>query len=287
MAQGLTLLLVVMLLILSGCTRGVKTERGQEQVAARYDHQQTWLQSAKQREAEGDLQRALYEYRLAKTLSRGGREAEIQLRRVQSKISAQTANLLEQAERAERSGKPATAKARYLDILGLQPDHSQALASLRRLDKQGSLVALKSKRAPAGQTMAYTDRERTSMGSVKRQASGKGSKRERDTPSETAKKQSVESNLKQAELSYQAQRWDEALTFLKLAEQTGQGNSQWMEAVERARKHYAEALYNHGVISYRSAPQKAIDYWRYAIKFDPTDDKSRLRIRSLTEVEVP
>jgi tetratricopeptide (TPR) repeat protein len=285
-ARGLSLLFVVMALVLSGCSRELKPEPVQQKVAGSYYDTQAWLQSARKHEAEGDLQRALYEYRLARTLSRGGRDIESQIRRLQSKISVRTSKLLKQAEQAERKGRSATARARYLDVLGLRPDHQQALAALRQLDRQGSLVALKSKRGLADQAMAYTGRKRTGKESVERQSPAKVSKRERQTTSEVVKKQSVERNLDQAELSYQAQRWDETLAFLKLAEQATQGNEQSMETIGRARKKYAETLYNHGVISFRNSPQKAIDYWRYAIKFDPSDDKSRLRIRNMTDEEV-
>jgi hypothetical protein len=130
--------------------------------------------------------------------------------------------------------------------------------------------------------MGNGNRTGAEMRSKPSQQSASTSRREAGRPGGADAKQRVEKHLKQAELSYQAQHWDEALSHLKLAEQAGQGSNQGMAAVQRARKQYAESLYNHGVISYRSTPQKAIDYWRYAIKFDPEDSKSRLRIRSLT-----
>jgi len=38
------------------------------------------------------------------------------------------------------------------------------------------------------------------------------------------------------------------------------------------------------VVSFRSEPQKALNYWRYALKFDPQHEKSRLRIRGMTQM---
>jgi hypothetical protein len=282
MTRCLALSFAAVALMQSACTQALKPERAPTQVAGGYSNPATWLHSAQRHETQGDLQRALYDYRLARTLSRDESGVEIHLRRVESKISARTSSLLKQAQRAERNGKPATAKARYLDILGLQPNHQQALAGLRQLDKQRALAALKSKRPLTGQTMGGGYNTRAAKRPEPSQASASTAKRETGRPDETDAKQRVEKHLKRAELSYQAQRWDEALSHLKLAEQAGQSSDQVMAAVQRARKQYAESLYNHGVISFRSTPQKAIDYWRYAIKFDPEDSKSRLRIRSLT-----
>ncbi len=282
MSRCLALSFAAVTLMQSACSQTLKPERTQTQITGGYGNPATWLQSAQRHEKQGDLQRALYDYRLASTLSRQESEVEVHLRRVESKISARTSSLLKQAQRAGRNGNYTTARARYLDILGLQPDHRQALAGLRQQDKQHALALLKSKHTLAGQTMGGSDRARMDRPPSANKSSLRSAKGEAAKPGGTVAKQRMEQHLQQAELSYQAQRWDEALSHLKLAEQAGQRSDLELAAVQKARKQYAESLYNHGVISFRSTPQKAIDYWRYAIKFDPEDSKSRLRIRSLT-----
>jgi hypothetical protein len=288
---------------LSGCAREVREAGGASGMNGAYDNPVTWLRAAKQHEEQGDLQRALYEYRLAQTVSLSDGSMRKHLSRVEKEIEQRTAALLRQAERAEARGQQKKARGRYLEILGLQPDHRQALAALREQHKQRSLVGVKKQRELARrhrndsrenkQLQVYTDEDYTGSwqaihDAVNRPADAgsllrEQKKHERKKPKdEELRRRLVEKSLARAEEAYQSQQWDNALQYLNLAEQAYDRVDEQRDAVENARKHYARELYKRGVINYRNDPQRALGYWKYALKFNPKDDKTRLRIRSLS-----
>ena len=97
------------------------------------------------------------------------------------------------------------------------------------------------------------------------------------------RRQLIDNSLARAKQAYQSQQLDQALVHLTTAEQASRGEEGHRESIGTARRQYARELYNQGVINYRSAPQKALNYWRYALKFDPKDERSRLRIRSMSQ----
>lgn len=273
-------------------------------ISGAYDKPSTWLRVARQHEEEGDLQRALFEYRLAKTASRDDQLMRKHLRRVEKKIAVRTAELLGKAKRAQSRGQLRKARNLYLEILGLEPDHRQALDGLRELDKAYALSGMKRKREldrqkRSGGTRrqseeAYTDEgfsySRQAILDAANQPDGTGrllqelerhlAKYPKDNE---IRREIIKSTLSQAERAYRSKRWDEALNRLNLADQLCSSDSKQCEIVRKARKHYARELYSQGVISYRTEPQKALSYWKYALKFDPEDDRSRLRIRSLSD----
>jgi hypothetical protein len=270
------------------CARELKESPTNSAAEGEYDNSQTWLKAASQYEAQGDLYRALYTYRLARTVSPGDRGIDRHLRRVESEIKARATNLLKQAERAEQRGQISFARNCYLDVLALQPGHPEAFAALRRQDKSHALIVQQNRHRRTKTSMDYAgSHKKLHQGSQqsKKHAikiNGSTNKPIAHSVQHIDKKKPVEHNLNQAETSYQAQKLDQALIYLNLAERASKGNKQQLTAVKDVRKTYAEALYNRGVISYRSEPDKALHYWRYALKFDPEDNKSRLRIDSLS-----
>jgi hypothetical protein len=291
------------LFALAGCVQEVRQSEVRSAIVGAYDNPSTWLREAQRHEEQGDLQRALYEYRLAKTVSRSDYAVLKHVRRVEARIEERTAMLLKKAERAATRARESEARGSYLEILGLQPGHRQALAALRRQEKDRGLLEMEKKRVLARQRRqkpqksqtenAYSDEnyDGTSQALVK--ATGQPidarkllenleSHKHKPAKDDQRRRQEVEASLSQAEKAYHAQHWDDALGFLLQAELTADGEASQLQAIEKARKQYAEELYSQGVISYRSEPQQARSYWRQALKFDPENEKSRLRIRNMS-----
>ncbi len=72
------------LFALAGCVQEVR-QRGEEStVIGAYNNPLTWLREAQRHEGQGDLQRALYEYRLAKTVSHSDYTVVKHVRRVEA-----------------------------------------------------------------------------------------------------------------------------------------------------------------------------------------------------------
>lgn len=298
------LLPAAILLLLSGCAQQMSARSYKSGVSGAYDNPRTWLLAAKRHEEEGDLQQALIEYRLAKTVGGENRRIREHLRRVEKQIDDRCGSLLEKAERVSASGKSRAASVLYLKILGMRPDHSAALAALRRQDQRLVLGAMEKKRALARRTPRSgrtTDQYKTASAdegyTYSRQSILEADHRPADDvklrqelerhiekypQDDELRHQLVETGLIQAEKAYQARRLDDALVYLSRAKQASEGDAGGRQAVAKAHKRYALELYKEGVISFRSDPQKALSCWRYALKFDPQDKKSRLRIRSMT-----
>ncbi len=250
------------------------------------------------------MQQALLEYRLAQTVGLDERIAAKHLLRVESKISQRISSLNGEGKRAEARGREREAREHYLEILGLQPNHDGALEALRNLDKRRELRGLKNKQqqpdraqydAPKSQGRErsqddrYADSRQAILDSARLHKEIAGVLRElelhqRKYPKDSElRQQLIEDSLVQAEQAYQARQWVDALYYLNLAEKASKGIDAYRESVWKARKHYARELYDQGVIIFRSEPESALTYWNYALKFDPDDDRSRLRIRSMTK----
>lgn len=294
-----SIVLVAVILSLPGCAREVKNAEG----SGVYDNAQTWLRAARTHEEQGDLQRALFEYRVARTLSGHRGDIGRDLQRVEKKIEEGTAALMQQAEHAAKRGDNKAARAHYLELLGLQPNHRKALAALRELDKKRSLLGLKKKRELVRRNQRneritrgggeYSDegytysRQAILDAAARSQVSGRllaEMERHLNKYPEDSELRGllIETGLALAEKAYQAQQYDAALDYLARTEQATLADRARKHVLGKARKHYARELYSQGVISYRNEPQKALSYWQYALKFDPADEKSRLRIRSMS-----
>jgi hypothetical protein len=298
-----SIILLTALLSLPGCSREVKQAEEQSGISGDYDSPQTWLRAARMHEDQGDLQRALFDYRVARTLSRHRGDIGRHLQRVERKIEEGAATLIQQAEHASSRGDNRRARALYLELLGLQPNHRKALAALRELDKKRSLLELKKKRESARRNQRnkrtiYGDEKYSDEGdSYTRQAILEAAARskasgqlltemerhlDRYPKDSELRRRLIETGLALADKAYQAKQLDVALDYLNRAEQAIRNGEAQKQALLKARKHYAGELYSQGVISFRNEPQKALSYWRYALKFDPGDEKSRLRIKSMT-----
>ena len=295
---------VIATLCLTGCAREVREDGAMSGVSGPYDNSMTWLRAAEMHEMQGDLQRALFEYRLAKTVSPLKGYIQEHIKRVEREIEKRTASLMRQAERAVGRGDEKGARAHYLELLGLQPENRLALAALRKLDKKYALRGMERKRE-----LARQNRRNGRMNRSRGEYSDEGYAYSRQAILEAAeqpadagqllqelerhlekypkdnelRRQLIDNSLARAKQAYQSQQLDQALVHLTTAEQASRGEEGHRESIGTARRQYARELYNQGVINYRSAPQKALNYWRYALKFDPKDERSRLRIRSMSQ----
>jgi ATP-dependent protease HslVU (ClpYQ) peptidase subunit len=291
-------------LVLTGCAREVKDGGAMSGISGPYDNPMTWLRAAKAHEAQGDLQRALLEYRLAKTVSLSKGHVEGQIQRLEREIEKRAAGLLRKAEAAADRGHRKQARALYLELLALQPDHRVALAALREQDQKYALNGLQRKRElarqnlrngrPAGTQGEYDDESyaysRQAILDAAEQTADAGylfqelaRHLEKYPNDKELRRLLIETSLGQAKQAYQLRQLDQALVHLTTAEQASRGDAGYQETIGKMRRQYARELYKQGVISFRSAPEEALSYWRYALKFDPQDERSRLRIRSLSQ----
>lgn len=302
--RGFQLILLLVAATVSGCAGKVKVGEGMAGIRGDYSNPWTWVEAARAHEEQGDLQRALFEYRLARTVGRSDRATGEDLRRVEGKIEARTADLLEKAERAATAGDAGRARGLYLDILALRPDHREALAALREQDERQALLGMEKKREVAkrnrggGRKSArgrdgYADEgyaySRESILDSGKRPTGTGpllqelQRHLAKYPQDKAlPRELIDVSLAQAEKAYQAGRLDEAVQYLDRAERLSRKGDARRQAIAKARKRYARELYSQGVILFRSEPEKALSFWRYALEFDPQNEKSRLRIRSLS-----
>jgi hypothetical protein len=300
----MVLLLSACSLLPTGCAREVRMDEGMSGIRGAYGDAKTWLRAAEGHEAQGDLQRALFEYRLAKTVSRRDAPIVQAIERVQKQIEARTGKLSREAKNAVVQDKRSTARRIYLEILSLQPDNRAALAALRKLEEGDSLRALEKKvalskhsktdgRSPVRGTVDYAEEgyaysrqallEEAERPSDARQLLQELEKHvERYPQDRELRRLLVETSLGLTEQTYQAEQLDKALSYINKAEQVSQADAKLRQIVADARKRYGRELYNKGVISYRNEPQKALKAWRYALEFDPQDEKSRLRIRAMS-----
>lgn len=298
------LILLALAAAVSGCAGKMQVGEGMAGIRGDYSNPWTWVEAARLHEEQGDLQRALFEYRLAQTVGRPDGAARRDLRRVEGKIEARTSELREKAERATAGGDAGRARSLYLEILALQPDHRGALAALREQDERQVLSAMEKKRGlakrnPRGMRKSaqgqggYTDEgyaySRESILESGKSPPGTGpllqelqQHLEKYPKEKTLLRALVDDSLARAEKAYQAGRLDEAVSYLDRAERISRKGNGRPQTIAKARKRYARELYSQGVIRFRSEPEKALNFWRYALKFDPQDEKSRLRIRSLS-----
>ncbi len=290
------------LLGLQGCATEVKQGAPMAGVSGAYDRPQTWLQAARNHEQEGDLHRALSEYRLANTVSHGSPIAQSELRRIEQQIAIRTTDLQKLAEQAERQRKYSRARSLYLDLLGLQPDHQAALTALRELDRRQSIQSgerrqsLAKKRLTGRRTESmesdygdegfnYSRRaileQAEESGDVSHLLDELGRHLERYPNDGQLRQELVAATISRAEKAHQNREWEAALNYLSRAERIC-GNAETLKPyIVKTRKRIARELYTQGVMRYRSQPEQALSFWRYALKFDPADEKSRLRIEGM------
>jgi hypothetical protein len=128
-----SLLLSIILVLSGGCS---SIQPSQDRVSTHYRNPATWINAAEENERKGDLQSALINLKVARTVSLRDRKLNIAIERLEEKIASQSKKKMSLGDRAIRQGKPSKARRYYLQVLALNPKHKEALAAMRKLDKK-------------------------------------------------------------------------------------------------------------------------------------------------------
>ena len=296
-----TSLLLALLLGLNGGCSSTGPSKGA--ISGDYSKPTTWLNAAAEHERKGDLQTALYNLKLAKTVSKRDAKINAEIKRIETKIESQSKKRVSQAKKAVRQGKLAEARRYYLEILGLNPKHKQALAAMRKLDERASKASMKKKVARSNSNYsnrakkkkmdkgfheeAYIYSRQEILHAEDKQLNPREYIKEIEThlkkfPKDTeVREQLSKTLLKQAATAFKAENYSDTLRYLEKAEQAFNSDSKRLMAIQKLRKVYGKELYVRGLRSSRKEPAQSIKYWEYALKFDPNDKKSRLRLRNI------
>ncbi|MEW8352897.1 MAG: hypothetical protein AB2665_03775 [Candidatus Thiodiazotropha sp.] len=298
-ASLFSLLGILLLVLGSGCS---STQSAKGVISGDYGRPATWLRSAEAREKKGDLQGALYNLKVARTVSRRDSKINAAIRRVEAKINRQSEKMMRQGKQAVSQGRLTKARRYYLKALSLNPKHKSALEAMRELDKRASKAAMKKKVARSNSNYnnrtkkkklakgfheeAYIYSRQEILQAEGRQANlGEYLKEIETHLKKFPKDREVRDLLSkilldQAGAAFDAENYKDALDYLQRAERVFTSDADRLDKIQQQRKAYGRALYLKGVRSSRNEPEHAIKYWEYALKFDPDDKKSRLRLRN-------
>jgi tetratricopeptide (TPR) repeat protein len=258
------------------------------------------MQSAASHEQQGDLYQALMEYRILRTLSPGNSKTSQDIERVETLISKKTDKLMTRAENKLDRGKLQSAQALYLKILALDPKHKDAFIRLREINKRKLQQKMKQKVSLSQRYRKNSSRKKSinteDEGYIySRQAILQTENRPKDVSSYITElekhisKYPNDSELKvmlmnvrivQARAAFHSSNYDGSLDHLSAAERLLSRDEKLMKKLSDTRKELAKELYLKGVRSVRSEPVNAIALWRIALKFDPYDKRTQLRIET-------
>jgi tetratricopeptide (TPR) repeat protein len=288
-------------LVLTGGCSSVQSGKGR--VSANYRNPAIWIKAAEENERKGDLQSALINLKVARTVSLRDRKINVTIERLEAKIASQSKKKMSLGNRAVRQGKLTEARHYYLQVLALNPKHKKALAAMRKLDKRVSKASMKKKVARS--TSNYNNRPKN-----KKVAKGFHEEAYTYSRQEIVQAEEKQTNpgeyikeiethlmkypkdkevhdllskalLEQAGAAFEAENYNDALRYLEQAEHAFKSDARRLEAIQKQRKAYGKALYIKGVRHSRDKPAHAIKYWEYALKFDPNDKRSQLRLRKI------
>jgi tetratricopeptide (TPR) repeat protein len=295
------ILLFSFILVLSGGCSSTRTKKGA--IPGNYGNPATWLRAAEEGERKGDLQSTLFNLKVARAVSLRDRKINVDIERVESKIASESKKKMSQGSRAMHQGKLSKARRYYLQVLALNPKHKEALVAMRKLDKRASKALMKKKVARSisnynnrtkkkslakgfheeayiysRQEILQAEGKQTNTGEYIKEIEMHLKKFPRDREVGEVLSKVL---LKQAGAAFEAENYSDALSYLERAERAFKSNAKRLAAIQKQRKAYGKALYVKGVKRSRDGPEHAIKYWEYALKFDPDDKKSRLRLRKI------
>lgn len=292
------LLIIVLPLFVHGCASNKASLNSPES----YTSRTTWIRAAQLDEKKGDLQQALFKYRIARTLSRGGADIRKEINRLKNSILEKTENLSFKADKARRERKYNQAQQIYLEILSLDPKHQLALKGLRELDEQSSKRRMKKKvaqsrrhrnrKSDVNESQPYQDEEyaysrQTIMESGSRADNVAAFIGELEThvikyPKDIELREKLLNiRIVEARKLFQAMRYGESLQQLQQIETVFKNDKQAISRILEMRKEFAKSLYLKGVRGVRSEQGYAVNLWKAALKFDPDDKRIRLRIQNV------
>lgn len=261
-----------------------------------------WMKQAQQYAEQGDLARALQHLRIARTLDPGDERIEAEIVWTKSKIRSLVTQYAKQAKDAGKQGRTNVARRAYLRVLSLQPGQRAALEGLRSLEQVSAEHSMAGKIKHSRKlTLAYdqakSESENGKEAAVyvgqsepqheKSSTSGLADYRQRldrrieNNPEDrTARQLLIRLEIEQVEHTFRQERFDQALGHLAKAASITNGDSVLRQTIQHARKKYGRLLYSMGLRTYRDDLNRAKGYWDYALRFDPANEKSRLRLNS-------
>ncbi|MCG7913696.1 MAG: hypothetical protein JAY71_07500 [Candidatus Thiodiazotropha weberae] len=288
--------LLVTLFILAnlGCANRQVVKSGS---TGSYSNPNSFMLSAAKHEQKGDLYRALMEYRLARTISSESSKPAREVKRLENLIAEKTAKLMAIAEKKYERGKTKSAEVLYLKILTLDPHYRAAFDRLRDINK-------KQLQGKMQQKVALSQRYRKSIRKKNRQTEDEGyiysrqaileaENRAKDVAGYVAelekhitkypndmelKEMLLNVRIVQARAAFGASDYNKSLSHLAAAEELLSNDEKLLKKLSGARKDFGKELYLKGLRSVRSEPVNAIELWRTALKFDPHDKRTQLRI---------
>ncbi|MCG7982438.1 MAG: hypothetical protein JAY90_06740 [Candidatus Thiodiazotropha lotti] len=263
-----------------------------------YPNPKSFMLSAAKHEKKGDLYRALMEYRIARTLSPGSRKPANEVKRLENLIAEKTAKLMAIAEKKYRQGKTQSAEVLYLKILTLDPKYKAAFNRLRELNKKQLHRKMQQKVALSQRyrksSIRKKNRQTEDEGYIySRQAILEAENRAKDVagyigelekhitkyPNDMElKKMLLNVRIVQARAAFGASDYDRSLSHLTDAEESLSSDKKLLKKLSDARKEFGKELYLKGLRRVRSEPVNAIEIWKIALKFDPHDKRTQLRI---------
>lgn len=294
------LALLSLLIVQSGCSSSPST-RGR--ASSQYADPATWLSIAGEMERKGDLHAALYNLRVARTVSRRDKRINADIKRLEARIAELSEKHMRQGKRAVRQGKLTQARRHYLKVLSLDPRHKQALDAMRELETTKSKLSMKKKVATSNRNYnhrakkaelpkdfnqeAYIYSRQDILQAEDKQMNPNGYIKEIESHLEKyPKDKEVQDRLsktliEQIDRAFESENYQGALNYIKRAERAFKSDSKRLAEIQQQRKSYGKKLYIKGIRSSRETPNLAITYWEYAIQFDPDHEKSRLRLRKI------
>ncbi|MBW9268539.1 MAG: hypothetical protein K1566_02745 [Candidatus Thiodiazotropha sp. (ex. Lucinisca nassula)] len=294
--RTLSLLLVTLFILSSlGCAsrQVVKSSN-----PGSYSDPKRLMLSAAKHEQKGDLYNALMEYRIARTVSVDTAKPDREVKRLEKLIAEKTDKLMSIAEKKYARGKLQSAEVLYFKILTLDPNYTAAFDRLRDINRKQLYKKMRQKVALSQRyrksSLRKKNRQTEDEGYIySRQAILQAENRENDVegyiaelekhitkyPSDTELKEMlVNVRIVQARASFGDSDYDSSLDHLTAAEESLNNDDKFLKKLLAARKEFAKELYLLGLRSVRSEPVNAIELWKSALKFDPNDKRTQLRI---------
>jgi tetratricopeptide (TPR) repeat protein len=261
-----------------------------------------WTKSATKKEHKGDLQGALYDYRVAKALSGKSRKLSREIERLKKLIKQKTEQNYSRAEKSYKQGKLNSAKSLYQEVLRIDPWHQKALRRLTDIHKNKLQLKMEKKVA-----LSQRHRMRNSKKSDQLNGENEGYVYSRQAILQTEnratnvtgfieelekhiKKYPKDNELKnmlmdvrvvQARVAFKRSDYDRSLFHLTEAENALKNDSALLKKLSSVRKKFGKELYLMGVRTVRTEPVNAVELWKIALRFDPTEKRAKMRLDNL------
>ncbi len=296
------LLILAMLMVETGCVGLAGMGAWEARSPTTFTDVDNWMKQAQQYAEEGDLARALQHLRIARTLDPGDERIDAEIMRLKSQALLLATQYTKQAKDAAKLGQMNAARKAYLRVLSLQPGQIAALEGLRSLEQVSAEHSMARKIKYSRQLTLEYDQAKSKPENGKEaavyvrqsepqpnrsSASGLADYRQRldrrieNNPEDRAARQLlIRLEIEQVERSFRQERFDQALGHLAKGASIANGDSVLRQSILDAQKKYGRLLYSMGLRIFRDDLIRAKGYWDYALRFDPENEKSRLRLNN-------